>query len=131
MDYLEKMLTGVGISEVDMPNAIANMKDFARQVRMIESNNDRMRTPGIEGNTAKGVYQFTDDSVNTGIQRMINMRDKYGAFEDSFIDSIPFNPQEWDDPQADAMFFSNLFSAPGTDADLREVGLGNQTSRQD
>ena len=131
MSYLTKMLGGLGISEADMPNAIRNMLDFSNQVRIIESDNDKMRTPGIEGNTAKGVYQFTDDSVDTGIQRMRNMRDKYGAFDDDFISSIQLNPQDWNDEQADAMFFANMFSAPGTDSLLTEVALGNQDARRE
>ena len=131
MSYLNKMLAGLGITEADMPSAIDNMMDFSKQVRMIESGDDKMRIPGIEGNTAKGVYQFTDDSVDTGIQRMRNMQDKYGVFNEDFIGSIKPNPQDWNDEQADAMFFANLFSAPDTDSLLTEVALGSQTARQD
>ena len=132
MGYLEKMLTGLGVSEADMPNALKNMADFSGQVRMIESSNDKMRTPGIEGNTAKGYYQFTDDSVDTGIQRMRNMHNKYDVFDDDYINFFENNPnpQSWNDEQSDAMFFANLFSAPGSDNDLREVALGSHQSRQ-
>tara|TARA_R100000781_G_C4057048_1_gene119732 strand:+ start:225 stop:749 length:525 start_codon:yes stop_codon:yes gene_type:complete len=127
MDFLEKMLAGIGILPQDMENALKNMNEFSNQVRMIESENDPMATPGAS--TAKGVYQFTDASVPTGIQRMKNMASKYDAFDDSFINTIPTNPQDWSDEQANAMFFSNLFSAPGTDSDLKEVSKGSMLSR--
>ena len=132
MSYLTKMLGGLGISEADMPNAIRNMMDFSRQVRMIESSNDKMRTPGIEGNTAKGYYQFTDDSVDTGVQRMKNMHSKYGIFDEDYINFFENNPnpQSWDENQSDAMFFANLFSAPDTDTDLKELALGSHLARQ-
>jgi hypothetical protein len=131
-NHLIKLLKGLGISEADMPRAIKNMMDFSRQVRMIESSNDKMRTPGIEGNTAKGFYQFTDDSVDTGIQRMKNMQSKYGVFDDNYINFFEENrnPQSWDDEQSDSMFFANLFSAPGSDTDLKEVARGSHQARQ-
>ena len=124
--YLAKLLGNLGISEPDMPSATKNMMDWASQVRNIESDDDRMRTPGIEGNTAKGVYQFTDDSVDTGRNRMRNM-----GFDDEFIGGISNNPQEWDDEQADAMFFGNIFAQGGSDPFLKEIAMGNNQARRD
>tara|TARA_R100000152_G_C6775771_1_gene204402 strand:+ start:1035 stop:1577 length:543 start_codon:yes stop_codon:yes gene_type:complete len=133
MNFLEKMLLGIGILPQDMENALKNMKEFSNQVRMIESDNRIMAVPrkkdGTLASTAKGVYQFTDTSVPTGIQRMRNMASKYDAFDDSFINTIPMNPQDWSDEQANAMFFANLFAAPGTDSDLKEVSKGSMLAR--
>lgn len=136
MGYLEKMLSNIGISDADMPRALNNMGDFSNQVRMIESDNDKTRVPykkdGTLASSARGVYQFTRDSVSTGRQRMKNMGNMIGGlWEDGFIDSVQDDPQEWDDNTADSMFFSNLFSAPGTNSNLRDVALGSHTARQD
>ena len=55
--------------------------------------------------TAKGVYQFTDASVDTAKNRMETL-----GFSKEFRDSIKNNPKEWTDDQADIMFLANLFS---------------------
>jgi hypothetical protein len=76
--------------------------------------------------SAKGVYQFTDASVDTGRNRMRNM-----GFDDEFIGGISDNPQEWDDEQADAMFLANMYAQKGSDEMLGKIGRGDDKSRQD
>ena len=45
--------------------------DYLNLIRKIESDNRLMANPGTT--TAKGVYQFTDDSVETAKNRAANM----------------------------------------------------------
>ncbi len=56
--------------------------------------------------TAKGVYQFTDKSVDTAKTRAKNI-----GFDSSFIDLIPNNPKQWTDDEADIMFLANMFAS--------------------
>ena len=70
--------------------------------------------------SAKGVYQFTDDSVDTAKNRMYNM----GFFKEE-IREIPRNPQEWTDARADSVFLANMFAQRGSDKVLHKVGLGD------
>ena len=123
MSELERMLLGIGISHSDMPMALKNMQDWSQQVRTIESDNNPMASPGTT--TAKGVYQFTDDSVTTGLQRLRNMK-----YPEEMIAGIPINPQEWTDDQADNMFFGNVFAQKGSDPILKEIAMGNHMARR-
>jgi len=124
VEELVRLLSGLGISESDIPNATKNMLDWSKQIRMIESDNNPMASPGTT--TAKGVYQFTDDSVNTGLQRLRNMK-----YPEEMIAGISNNPQEWSDRQADDMFFGNIFAQKGSDPILREIAMGNQMARRE
>jgi hypothetical protein len=105
-----------------------------QQVRNIESDNRPEAAAGkydefgnlTSGTSAKGVYQFTDASVDTGRNRMQNM-----GFGDEFTQGISSNPQEWDNEQADSMFLANMYAQKGSDALLGQIGGGDQKARQD
>ena len=99
------------------------MYDFSQQVRNIESDNNPMAAAGTT--SAKGVYQFTDDSVTTGLNRMKNM-----GYDNEFITGISSNPHEWSDEQADAMFLANTFAQSGSDSLLNLIGGGDMEARQ-
>ena len=77
--------------------------DYLNLIRKIESDNRLMANPGTT--TAKGVYQFTDDSVETAKNRAANM-----GFDKGIINLIPDNPQQWTDDEADMLTLSNLFA---------------------
>lgn len=126
IEFLNAQMDRLNIPEDQRDAFTSNMYDFSRQVRNIESDNDPMRVPGIEGNTAKGVYQFTDDSVTTGKNRMANM-----GFDTEYIEGIGSNPQEWSDEQADDMFLANFFAQPGSDRYITDIGRGNVDARKD
>ena len=132
-DYLSRLLDNLGISEADMPSALQNMMDWSGQVRNIESDDNPMAAAGTT--SAKGVYQFTDPSVETGLNRMETLgyseRPDWNPFSEEFIEGISQNPQEWDDEQADAMFFANMFSQSGSDPFLKEIAMGNNQARRD
>ena len=121
---LIRLLSDIGIPQADMEGALGNLMNWSGQVRHIESDNNPMASP--ENTTAKGVYQFTDDSVHTGRQRMLNM-----GYDEDFVKSIKDNPQEWTDEQANAMFFGNIFAQKGSDPFLKEIAMGNQKARRD
>ena len=131
--YLSRLLGNLGISEADMPEALKNMQDWSKQVRHIESDNNPKAAAGTT--SAKGVYQFTDDSVDTGLTRLRNLgyseRPDWNPFSEEFIEGISKNPHEWTDEQADAMFFANMFSQKGSDPFLKEIAMGNQKARRD
>ena len=125
IEFLNAQMDRLNIPEDQRDAFISNMYDFSRQVRNIESDNDPMRVPGIEGNTAKGVYQFTDDSGTTGKNRMANM-----GFDTEYIEGIGSNPQEWSDEQADDMFLANFFAQSGSDRYITDIGRGNVDARK-
>ena len=78
--------------------------NFLDLIRRIESDNRLMASP--DDTSAKGVYQFTDDSVETAKNRAITM-----GFDKGIINLIPNNPQQWTDDEADILTLSNLFAA--------------------
>lgn len=129
--FLYNLLSGIGVSEADMPNAIKNMTDFSNQVRHIESDNEP--TAAAKSTTAKGVYQFTDASVKTGKQRLKNMfkKLKLQGYNEDNVDNISDNPQDWDDDEADAMFYGNIFAQKGSNRELKEIAKGNKKARRD
>tara|TARA_R100001594_G_scaffold3754_7_gene13861 strand:- start:4908 stop:5447 length:540 start_codon:yes stop_codon:yes gene_type:complete len=133
--FLTSQMDRLGIPQDQRESFINNMYDFSRQVRNIESDNDPMRVPGIEGNTAKGVYQFTDDSVVTGKNRMETLgyaeRPGWNPYTDEYISSISDNPQEWTDEHADDMFLANIFAQTGSDRYITDIGRGNIDARKD
>ena len=77
--------------------------NFLDLIRRIESDNRIMANPGTT--TAKGVYQFTNKTVETAKKRAINM-----GFDQGFVNLIPNNPQQWTDDEADILTLSNLFA---------------------
>jgi hypothetical protein len=122
--FLDKQMDRLGIAPEERDAYAKNMYDWSRQVRNIESDDNPMAAAGTT--SAKGVYQFTDASVDTGRNRMRNM-----GFDDEFIGGISDNPQEWDDEQADAMFLANMYAQKGSDEMLGKIGRGDDKSRQD
>ena len=84
-------------------------------VREIESDNNPKETAGTT--SAKGVYQFTDGSVQTAKNRMFNM-----GFDKDYIRDIDNNPHNWNDEQADCMFLANMFAQRGSDKLLTKIG---------
>jgi len=92
-----------------------NIYKWSRMVREIESDNNPMAAAGTT--SAKGVYQFTDASVNTAKNRMYNM----GFFKEE-IREISNNPHKWTDEHADCMFLANMFAQRGSDKLLKKVG---------
>ena len=122
--FLNKQFDRMKISEDQRKDYLDNLYGFSQNVRQIESDNNPMAAAGTT--SAKGVYQFTDASVDTGRNRMRNM-----GFDDDYIGGISANPQEWDDEQADAMFLANMFAQKGSDALLSKIGQGDAQAKQD
>ena len=121
--FLTTQAERLGIGEGDQDSWIANMMDYSQKVRGIESDNNPMASAGTT--SAKGVYQFTDASVETGMNRMKNM-----GWDGNFIGDISTNPHEWDDEQADAMFFANMFAQRGSDEYMRGIGAGEDVGKE-
>jgi hypothetical protein len=127
--FLDKQMDRLGIDPGQRDEFTKNMYDWSRQVRNIESDDNPMAAAG--STSAKGVYQFTDASVDTARNRML-YADKQGrGYGDEFIRSIPQNPQEWSNEQADSMFLSNMMAQTGSDDFLRKIGAGDEKARQD
>ena len=95
-----------------------NIHKWAMMVRHIESDNNPKASAGTT--SAKGVYQFTDASVQTAKNRMYNM-----GFEIEYIREIDNNPHKWTDEHADSMFLANMFAQRGSDALLKKIGKGD------
>ena len=97
---------------VDMIMHTDKRPDFYNLLRQIESgNNPNAKNPK---SSAKGVYQFTDDTVVTTKNQGKNL-----GFNKKYIRNIPNNPQEWSDDQADIMTSIKLFAS--------EVPEGSET----
>ena len=95
-----------------------NIYKWSRFVRHIESDNNPKASAGTT--SAKGVYQFTDASVQTAKNRMSNM-----GFDNEDIREIDKNPHNWNDEQADCMFLANVFAQRGSDKLLLKIGEGD------
>ena len=76
---------------------------FSQLVREIESDDNRQASAGTT--SAKGVYQFTNATVQQAKQRAKNL-----GIDESFINLIPNDPRQWTDKEADTMFYSKLFA---------------------
>ncbi len=103
---------------IDSKCFFCNIYDWSLFVRKIESDNNPKASAGTT--SAKGVYQFTDDSVHTAKQRMWNM-----GFDAEDIREIDSNPHNWNDEQADCMFLANVFAQRGSDKLLVKIGEGD------
>ena len=110
--FLKKQATRLKVSGLSF---IDNIYAWARMVRHIESDNNHQASAGTT--SAKGVYQFTDASVQTAKNRMFNM-----GFDKEFIREIDNNPHNWTDEHADSMFLANMFAQRGSDALLKKIG---------
>lgn len=117
-----------GVIWQDMDAYVQNIYDFSKIVREIESQNNpkavNIPLPGRKKSTARGVYQFTKESVETAFNRVKNMDKKYNLGVGSLIRDIPEDPIEWTPEEADLMFISNILSAPGSDEYMHAVGSG-------
>ncbi len=94
------------------------MPEFMKLVRQIESGGKYREKEGetdfpygnplakAKSTTASGVYQFTEDSVDTAKKRAKNI-----GIDSSFIDLIPNDPTQWTDQEADVMFLGNMFAS--------------------
>ena len=103
---------------VDIRACCLFIYEWSRMIREIESDNNPKAA--AKTTSAKGVYQFTDASVETAKNRMHNM----GFFLEDIRD-IPTNPHEWNDEQADCIFLANMFAQRGSDKLLSKVAYGD------
>ena len=124
IDFLTTQFDRMGIPEEDRQGFLDNLYGFSQNVRHIESDNNPLAAAGTT--SAKGVYQFTDDSVTTGKNRMLNM-----GYGEDIISGISSNPADWTDEQADSMFLANMFAQKGSDNLLKGVGTGDTKSMHD
>jgi hypothetical protein len=124
INFLNKQFDRMNIPEEERESYMKNMYDYSQNIRHIESDNNPLAAAGTT--SAKGVYQFTDDSVKTGMNRMKNM-----GFGEDIISGISQNPAEWDDEQADSMFLANMFAQKGSDDLLGRIGGGDSEAMQD
>lgn len=137
--YLDKQMDRMNINPNERDAFTKNMYDWSQQVRNIESDNRPEAAAGkydefgnlTSGTSAKGVYQFTDASVDTARNRMLYANKKGRGYGDEFTQGIPQNPSEWNDEQADSMFLSNMMAQTGSDDLLRQIGGGDHKARQD
>ena len=112
------------LKSADYRGFLRNIYEFSRQVREIESDNNP--EAAAKTTSAKGVYQFTDASVQTAKNRMYNM-----GFEKEDIREIDNNPHNWTDEHADSMFLANIFAQRGSDKLLKKVGYGEIEPRKE
>ena len=110
--FLENQAKRLGI---DSRCFFCNIYRWSRMVREIESDNNPKAS--ADTTSAKGVYQFTDGSVQTAKNRMFNM-----GFDKDYIRDIDNNPHNWNDEQADCMFLANMFAQRGSDKLLTKIG---------
>ena len=113
--FLKKQSKRLGISD---QRFFDNIVKWSKFVRHIESDNNPKAS--AETTSAKGVYQFTDASVQTAKNRMFNM-----GFEKEDVRDIDNNPHKWNDEQADCMFFANVFAQRGSDKFIKKIGKGD------
>ena len=129
MMFLSKQMDRLDIPEEEREQFVSNLFDWSRQVRQVESDDNPLAAAGTT--SAKGVYQFTDPSVDTALNRMIYANKQGRGYERDFVDEISQNPQEWTDEQADAMFLANMMAQTGSDEYLKKIGAGDEQARQD
>ena len=131
--FLEIKAEQLGVPLAHVDEFVDNWYNYSRDIRNIESDNDPTKTPGTT--TAKGVYQFTDDTVVSGKKRLETLgyskRQDWNPYDSEFISQIPNNPQEWTDEQSDAMFLANMFSQSGSDQYVRGIGTGDKVLGND
>lgn len=121
---MNRQMDRMGIEGADREQFLTNMHKFSQDTRMMESDNNPLAANPTS--SAKGVYQFTDDSVDTGMQRMRNL-----GYGDEFVSEIGSDPTKWSDEQADAMFLSNMMAQKGSDEYLMGIGQGEQGKARD
>ena len=121
----ERQMDRLGLEGKDRESFLTNMSKFSDDTRMMESDDNPLAVnipqEGKEATSARGAYQFTRDSVDTGKQRMRNL-----GYSDDYLSGVSDDPTEWDPEQADAMFLSNIIAAPGSDEYLRGIGAGDK-----
>ena len=123
-------------ANADLSSFLRNISQFARDTRMTESSGKHSAMASTNYGkefTAKGIYQFTDASVDTGKTRMKNVMTYDGGrwfqgWDDNYIKGIHLDPTNWNDTQADSMFLANIFAAPGSDESLIKIAYGEPDS---
>ena len=116
-NFLQSQYDRMKLSGTSYEDFSDNLKDFAYRVSGVESSYGR-NLKELGGTTsAKGLYQFTDASVQTGKQRLKNLN-----VNDNIISQIGDNPLDWTKEQSDLMFFANMFSQEGSDPYLQSIG---------
>ena len=118
LEFLKSQRKRMGIPESEAQTFNANMYLFSNAVRGIES--DYRLDAKSPTTTAKGVYQFTDDSVITAKNRMKNM-----GIDQKYIDAMPQDPRQWNDEQSDMAFYANMFGQTGSDNFLKKIAKGD------
>ena len=116
LNFLKKQLNRLKV--VDMEASCLFIYKWSRMIRKIESDDNPKESAG--STSAKGVYQFTDASVQTAKNRMHNM----GFFKED-IREISSNPHNWTNEQADCMFLANMFAQKGSDKLLGKIAYGD------
>lgn len=124
VQFMNEQMDRLNIPQDQRQDFMNNMYKYSQTVRGIESDNNPMAAAGTT--SAKGVYQFTDASVDTGFGRLGNM-----GYNQDFISGIPQSPHDWSDEQADAMFLGNMFAQSGSDKYIRGIGAGDVQSQRD
>lgn len=116
-NFLQSQYDRMNLSGASYEDFSDNLKDFAYRVSGVESSYGRNLKELSGSTSAKGLYQFTDASVQTGKQRLKNLN-----VSDSIISQISDNPLDWTKEQSDLMFFGNMFSQKGSDKYLKSIG---------
>lgn len=110
-------------SQGERDQMIENIFDFARKTRTLESNNKQLAVnipqAGKKASSAKGYYQFTDESVNTAFQRYRN------TTGNKVWGGLNQDPRKWSEDDSDMMFLANIFGQSGTDDLMEKVGRGD------
>ena len=102
----------------NMPTFIVfsnHLRLFAYKVSGVES--DYGRNLISKGSSAKGRYQFIDDTASRIGQKVKNTSNM-GV-------NMSHNPLEWNKDEEDLAFFANLFSAKGSDTYMLRVSKGD------
>jgi hypothetical protein len=108
-EFLKSQMDRLNIPEDKRDDWLKNITDFSTQVRHIESDNNPMAAAGTT--SAKGVYQFTDASVDTGRNRMRTL---------GYAERPDWNT-----------FYANIFAQKGSDDFLRRIGSGDMHARKE
>tara|TARA_R100001594_G_scaffold55921_1_gene89620 strand:+ start:926 stop:1849 length:924 start_codon:yes stop_codon:yes gene_type:complete len=99
---------------------IKNLNQFADRVAGIESEFGKYENELGGMTSAKGRYQFTDDSVATMKQRLINM-----GVSSEVVSRMSDDPRDWSRDQEDLAFMGNIFAQSGSDMYIRNIGMGD------
>ena len=120
--FLKKQASRLKLTSLE--EFCSNLYYFADLVIKIES--DGNINAKAKTTSAKGLFQFTAASVDTGKNRMGNM-----GFDIEDIREIDRNPCKWTNEQSYCMFFANIFAQRGSDKLLVKVAKKDIDSMKD